>query len=84
MRLADVTPILDSMPDAVVVVGADGTIRFMNTQAESLFGYARGQLIGQPVEVLVPPKERSRHPRFRDGYFAAWWMVSSPTFQGTY
>jgi hypothetical protein len=70
MRLGEVAPILDAVPDAVVVVDTIGTIRFLNRQAESLFGYGRGEVVDRPVEVLVPAESRAQHPEFRDGYFA--------------
>jgi PAS domain S-box-containing protein len=46
--------LLEAAPDAIVGVGADGLIALVNTQAEALFGYLRNQLIGRPVELLVP------------------------------
>jgi PAS domain S-box-containing protein len=61
---------LDAAPDAMVTVGQDGTIQLVNHQAEKLFGYDRTELVGQPVEVLVPPRYRSGHPGHRSGYFA--------------
>ena len=62
--------LLESAPDATVVVGTDGRIRLVNRQVEEMFGYQREDLIGQPVETLVPPRFRSRHPELRGGYFA--------------
>jgi PAS domain S-box-containing protein len=61
---------LEAAPDAVVIVDRDGKIVLVNTQTERLFGYPRGELIGQPVEGLVPARFRARHPSYRDGYFA--------------
>jgi PAS domain S-box-containing protein len=57
--------ILESMPDGIAIVGASGTIEQVNTQTEKLFGYRRGELIGQPVEVLVPDRFRSVHETHR-------------------
>lgn len=62
--------LLESAPDATVVVGTDGRIRLVNRQVEEMFGYQREELIGQPVETLVPPRFRARHPELRGGYFA--------------
>src|SRR5207249_11809502 len=45
---------LEFIPDAIVIVGPDGRITLSNAQAERLFGYARAELLGQPVEVLLP------------------------------
>jgi PAS domain S-box-containing protein len=60
---------LDAAPDAMVTVGEDGTIQLVNHQAEKLFGYERAELVGQPVEVLVPARYRQAHPGHRGGYF---------------
>lgn len=61
---------LDAAPDAMVIVGEDGRIALINSQAERLFGYSRTELVGQPVEALIPERYRSRHPGHRSGYFA--------------
>ena len=53
--------ILESVPDAMVIVGADGAIELVNSQTEHLFGYQRGELIGLAVEVLVPDRYRQVH-----------------------
>jgi PAS domain S-box-containing protein len=62
--------LLESAPDAMVIVGRDGRIALVNAQTEKLFGYARAELLGNTVEMLVPEKFRERHPHHRDGYFA--------------
>jgi PAS domain S-box-containing protein len=61
---------LEAAPDAMVIVGQDGRILLANGQTERVFGYARSELVGQPVELLVPERYRGRHPDHRDGYFA--------------
>jgi PAS domain S-box-containing protein len=61
---------LEAAPDAMVILAEDGRIQVVNGQAEKLFGYTRSELVGQPVEVLVPARYRGRHPGHRAGYFA--------------
>jgi PAS domain S-box-containing protein len=61
---------LDAAPDAIVVVDARGAIVLANPQTERLFGWNREELIGQPIEVLVPERYRHDHPRHRRSYFA--------------
>jgi PAS domain S-box-containing protein len=62
---------LEAAPDAIVIVGSDGKIVLVNSQTEKLFGYARTELIGAKVELLVPERFRGRHPAHRGGYFGA-------------
>jgi PAS domain S-box-containing protein len=61
--------LLEAAPDAMVIVNGQGTIELVNGQAEKLFGYSRSELLGQPVEMLVPRRFRDRHPAHRQGYF---------------
>ncbi|GHI85985.1 PAS domain S-box protein [Streptomyces xanthophaeus] len=61
--------LLEAAPDAMVIVDESGTIQLVNAQTEALFGYAREDLLGRPVEVLVPHRFRGHHSSFRDGYF---------------
>ena len=68
------TGLLEAVPDAMVCVDADGRIAVVNAQAERLFGYARDELIGQPVEILVPDQARKVHPLHRAGYMADPWL----------
>ncbi len=58
-------------PDAILVTDGDGIMRAANPRAEELFGYAGNELIGQPVEMLVPARFRANHPRHRENYIAA-------------
>jgi PAS domain S-box-containing protein len=60
--------LLEGAPDAIVMVDADGTIQMINAQAERLFGYARSDMIGQPIEMLVPERARAAHVAHRRSY----------------
>jgi PAS domain S-box-containing protein len=62
--------LLESAPDAMVIVRKDGKIALVNKQTEQLFGYPREELLGRPVEILVPQRFHSRHAEHRAGYFA--------------
>ena len=59
--------LLESAPDAVVIVDSSGRIQIVNRQTEVLFGYAREELVGQPVEVLIPDRLRDDHVGYRAG-----------------
>ncbi|HEY4184200.1 MAG TPA: PAS domain S-box protein [Polyangia bacterium] len=63
--------LLEAAPDAVVIATTDGKIALVNGQAENLFGYDRAELIGKPVEILLPERYRAIHPRHRQDYAAA-------------
>lgn len=62
--------LLESAPDAMVIADRQGCIAVVNAQAEALFGYARAELLGQPVEILIPERYRGAHPGHRDRYFS--------------
>jgi len=65
--------VVEAAPNAIIVVSNDGTVTLVNRQTEKLFGYAREELLGQKVELLLPARTRGSHPRLRQGFF------SSPT-----
>jgi formate hydrogenlyase transcriptional activator len=61
---------MESLPDAVLVVGPEGRILEANKQAERMFEYSRGELAGQRVELLIPERFRGAHLHHRDRYQA--------------
>jgi len=60
--------LLESAPDAMVIIDEQGKIAIVNRQAEQMFGYARQQMLGQPIEVLLPDRLRERHVAHRKGF----------------
>lgn len=67
-RPGDFRAVFRASPDAMVVVGADGLLRDANPEAETMFGWSREELVGESVEMLVPPELRDRHRRHRKVY----------------
>lgn len=65
-------------PDAVVVVGRDGTIYTVNAAITRLLGYAKSELIGKPISMLVPERIRDKH----DSYFQGWLRHPKPRSMG--
>ena len=68
---AEFQALLESAPDAIVSVDADGRIVLVNSQTEKMFGYSREELLGQPVEVLIPPRYNRAHIHHRSSYTAS-------------
>ncbi len=62
--------IIEAAPDGMVVIGSDGCILMTNPQMDGLFGYATGELIGEPIERLVPHAARGRHVELRNSFIA--------------
>src|SRR5580692_2027218 len=62
--------LLEAAPDAMAVVDGDGNIVLVNAQVEKVFGYERGELLGRPIEALVPKRFRHRHEGNRTTFFS--------------
>ncbi len=63
--------VVEAAPNAMVMVGKDGKMVLVNSQAEKLFGYERAEMLGRPIEMLVPARFRRDHPASRDAFFGA-------------
>jgi len=63
--------LIEAAPDAMVIIDASGQILLVNAQTEQLFGYERAELMGAPVEVLLPERYRERHREHRNAFLAA-------------
>ena len=69
-RLTRFESLLQAVPDALVGVDRKGVIRFVNSQTESLFGYGRDEMIGQPIDTLVPETLWQIYSQHQGDYFA--------------
>ncbi len=63
--------VVESTPSAILIVNAEGTIVLVNSQCEKFFGYRREELVGRPVELLVPERLRTEHAGYRRSFFAS-------------
>ncbi|HET8734504.1 MAG TPA: PAS domain-containing sensor histidine kinase [Anaeromyxobacteraceae bacterium] len=63
--------LLEFVPDGIVVVDDHGAVAYVNAMAERLFGWPRAELLGKPVEILLPERMRAAHVGVREGYRAA-------------
>jgi PAS domain S-box-containing protein len=62
--------LMEAAPDAMVVVNQTGEIVLLNVRAEEQFGYRRDELLGKPIEILIPPRFRGHHPGQRNSFIA--------------
>ncbi len=62
--------LLEAAPDATITVAQDGRIALVNSQTEALFGYSRNELIGRPIEILLPEQLRAAHVAHRQDFYA--------------
>jgi PAS domain S-box-containing protein len=72
--------LFECLPDAIVAADAEGCITQVNASAEKLFGYNRSELLGQPVELLMPERFRAAHKGQRQKFYVA--PVSRPMGAG--
>jgi PAS domain S-box-containing protein len=72
--------VVESAPNGIVMIGPTGLIEMVNAQTERMFGYTRNELLGKPIEMLVPERYRRNHPGLRKSFFAA--PVSRPMGAG--
>ena len=62
--------VVESSPSGLLMIDSAGTLVLVNQQIERMFGYAREELLGQPIDMLVPPRFRDAHPSYRQDYFS--------------
>src|SRR5262249_12424703 len=62
--------VVESAPSGMVMIDREGRVVLVNAPAEEMFGYDRGELLGQPVELLVPDRFWGEHPAYRASFFA--------------
>ncbi|WP_024511508.1 sensor protein FixL [Bradyrhizobium sp. ARR65] len=77
-RESHLRSILDTIPDAMIVINGRGIMQFFSSAAERLFGYTEREAIGQNVSILMPEPDRSRH----DGYIARYRSSREPHIIG--
>jgi PAS domain S-box-containing protein len=62
--------LIEAAPDAMIIVDGDGEIVIVNAQAEAMFGYDRAEMLGNPIEMLLPERIRKTHVGHRDGFIS--------------
>ena len=63
--------VVESAPNAMVMIGQGGRIEMVNAQAERVFGFERDEMLGRPIEMLVPERFRKNHPALRGSFFGS-------------
>jgi PAS domain S-box-containing protein len=61
---------VEGAPNGIVIIGPHGAIVLANSQMEKMFGYTKTELLGQPIEMLVPARARDQHVAHREGFLA--------------
>lgn len=61
--------LLDSAPDATIIVNEEGKIKLVNQQTLIVFGYSREEIVGKPIEILIPPEFSHNHVNHRNNFF---------------
>ncbi|GAA5175321.1 hypothetical protein GCM10025771_07130 [Niveibacterium umoris] len=62
--------VVEAAPDGLAMVDAQGCMQLVNSKMEVLFGYGRADMLGQPIDMLMPERSRARHPGLMRGFFA--------------
>jgi PAS domain S-box-containing protein len=62
--------VVEAAPNAMIMVNPRGIVTLVNAQAEAIFGYTREEMVGHPIEMLIPERWHSLHPDHRAGYFS--------------
>jgi two-component system sensor kinase FixL len=62
--------VIEAAPNAMVMIDGAGRIALVNSQAERVFGYTRDEMLGSPLEILIPQRLHSHHPELRESYQA--------------
>ncbi|WP_294769772.1 PAS domain S-box protein [uncultured Rhodoferax sp.] len=62
--------VVEMAPNGMVMINETGIIELVNSQAEIIFGYARSELLGQSIDILLPARFRGHHPQHRASYFS--------------
>ena len=69
LNQAHMTSLFENATEGIILTGGGGNIVMVNPAAEKMFGYAKGELVGQPIEILIPDKFKPHHHELRDGFY---------------